>query len=66
MSIHYRLKSCKDFNTVPIDGIHISVGDLKKTIIQQKKLGTAECYYQIADSNDPTKGMCINPIPLPY
>lgn len=55
MSVHYRLKSCKDFNTVPIDGIHISVSDLRKAIIQQKKLGTADCYYQIADSNDLTK-----------
>lgn len=39
MSVHYKFKSSLDYDTVTFDGLHISVGDLKKAIIQQKKIG---------------------------
>jgi len=39
MSVHYKFKAGLDFSTVTFDGIHISVGDLKKEIIEQKRLG---------------------------
>ncbi|XP_044734609.1 E3 ubiquitin-protein ligase RBBP6 isoform X3 [Chrysoperla carnea] len=39
MSVHYKFKSSLDYDTVTFDGLHISVGDLKKAIIQQKRIG---------------------------
>ncbi|XP_068146371.1 E3 ubiquitin-protein ligase RBBP6 [Drosophila tropicalis] len=39
MSVHYKFKSTLHFDTITFDGLHISVGDLKREIIQQKKLG---------------------------
>lgn len=39
MSVHYKFKSSLDYDTVTFDGLHISVGDLKKAILQQKKIG---------------------------
>lgn len=39
MSVHYKFKSSLDFDTVTFDGLHISVADLKKAILQQKKIG---------------------------
>ncbi|XP_037956931.1 E3 ubiquitin-protein ligase RBBP6 isoform X2 [Teleopsis dalmanni] len=39
MSVHYKFKSTRDFDTITFDGLHISVGDLKKAIIHQKRLG---------------------------
>ncbi|XP_021957294.1 E3 ubiquitin-protein ligase RBBP6 isoform X2 [Folsomia candida] len=39
MSVHYKFKAALDFSTVTFDGIHISVTDLKKEIIEQKRLG---------------------------
>ncbi|CAN8008008.1 unnamed protein product [Ixodes pacificus] len=41
MSVHYKFKSSLDFDTVTFDGLHISVSDLKKSILQQKKIGKA-------------------------
>ncbi|CAG2178551.1 unnamed protein product, partial [Oppiella nova] len=39
MSVHYKFKSIKDKHTVIFDGLHISVADLKKAIMQQRKIG---------------------------
>lgn len=39
MSVHYKFKSSLEYDTVTFDGLHISVGDLKKSILQQKKIG---------------------------
>ncbi|XP_053683209.1 E3 ubiquitin-protein ligase RBBP6 [Sabethes cyaneus] len=39
MSVHYKFKSALDFDTISFDGLHISVADLKKAIIHQKRLG---------------------------
>ncbi|XP_059616019.1 E3 ubiquitin-protein ligase RBBP6 isoform X2 [Phlebotomus argentipes] len=39
MSVHYKFKSALDFDTITFDGLHISVADLKKAIIQQKRIG---------------------------
>jgi len=36
--IHYKFKSSKDYDTLTFDGLHISLGDLKKAILQHKKL----------------------------
>ena len=37
--VHYKFKSSIDYDTATFDGIHISLGDLKKAITTQKKLG---------------------------
>jgi len=37
--IHYKFKSSLDYDTLTFDGLHISLGDLKKAIIQHKRLG---------------------------
>lgn len=39
MSVHYKFKSALDYDTVTFDGLHISVGDLKSSISQQKRIG---------------------------
>lgn len=38
MSVHYKFKSTLDYDTITFDGLHISVADLKKAILQQKRL----------------------------
>ncbi|XP_076053885.1 something that sticks like glue isoform X2 [Oratosquilla oratoria] len=44
MSVHYKFKSSKEFDTLALDGVHISLGDLKEAIIQQKRLGKGQAY----------------------
>ncbi|XP_030384173.1 E3 ubiquitin ligase PARAQUAT TOLERANCE 3 [Scaptodrosophila lebanonensis] len=39
MSVHYKFKSTLNYDTITFDGLHISVGDLKREIVQQKRLG---------------------------
>ena len=39
MSVSYKFKSSFEKNTLPIDGIHIKLSDLKQAIIDQKKMG---------------------------
>lgn len=39
MSVHYKFKSALEYDTVTFDGLHISVKDLKKAIIHQKRIG---------------------------
>lgn len=39
MSVHYKFKSALEYDTVTFDGLHISVKDLKKAIVHQKRIG---------------------------
>lgn len=41
MSVHYKFKSALSYDTITFDGLHISVRDLKKSILQQKQIGKA-------------------------
>lgn len=41
MSVHYKFKSALSYDTITFDGLHISVRDLKKAILQQKQIGKA-------------------------
>lgn len=51
MSVHYKFKSALDFDTVTFDGLHISVADLKKSIVHQKRLGkTGDFDLQITNA----------------
>lgn len=58
MSVHYKFKSALDFDTISFDGLHISVDDLKKAIIHQKRLGKTQD-FDLQITNAQTKeGMC--------
>ena len=37
--MHYKFKSALEYDTITFDGLHISVKDLKNSIIQQKRIG---------------------------
>ena len=39
MSVRFKFKNDLDYQPIPCDGYHISVRDLKKTIIRKKKFG---------------------------
>lgn len=39
MSVRFKFKNDLDYQPIPCDGYHISVRDLKKTIIRRKKFG---------------------------
>ncbi len=40
--VYYKFKSAKDYNTLTFDGLGISVFDLKREIMLQKKLKGAD------------------------
>ena len=53
--VHYKFKSQKDFDTVTFDGMFISVGDLKRQIVDKKGLGrdqACELLLTNAQSNE--------------
>ena len=35
-TVHYKFKSQKDYDSIGFDGMFISVGDLKKSIVEKK------------------------------
>ncbi|KAL3497514.1 hypothetical protein ACH5RR_040246 [Cinchona calisaya] len=39
MAVYYKFKSAKDFDSIPIDGHFITVGNLKEKIFESKQLG---------------------------
>uniref|UniRef100_A0A0L8GSV9 DWNN domain-containing protein n=1 Tax=Octopus bimaculoides TaxID=37653 RepID=A0A0L8GSV9_OCTBM len=58
-SVHYKFKSCLNYDTVTFDGLHISLADLKKAIIQQKKLGkSVEFDLQITNAQSNERYVC--------
>lgn len=64
MSVHYKFKSSLEFDTISFDGLHISVDDLKKAIIHQKRLGKTQD-FDLQITNAQTKeGLFINILPL--
>jgi len=36
--IHFKFKNSLDYDSITFDGLHISLGDLKKAIMQMKRL----------------------------
>jgi hypothetical protein len=57
MSVHYKFKSAKDYDTVTFDGAFISVAELKREIIAQKKL-TANGNDLLLENAQTTEGAC--------
>lgn len=51
MSVHYKFKSALEYDTITFDGLHISVKDLKKAILHQKKIGkTSDFDLQVTNA----------------
>ncbi|XP_078274050.1 E3 ubiquitin-protein ligase RBBP6-like isoform X8 [Rhinoraja longicauda] len=48
--IHYKFSSKLNYDTVTFDGLHISLSDLKKTIMAREKLKAADCDLQITNA----------------
>lgn len=48
--IHYKFKSSLDYNSVTFDGLHLSLGDLKKAITAQKRLKPGEFDLEITNA----------------
>ncbi|CAG5131920.1 unnamed protein product [Candidula unifasciata] len=48
--IHYKFKSSLDYNSVTFDGMHMSLGDLKKAISLQKRLKPGEFDLEITNA----------------
>ncbi|KAL9653097.1 hypothetical protein ABK040_006315 [Willaertia magna] len=44
MSVFYKFKSAKDYDTISFEGSHISLGRLKQSIVAQKKLPKSQDY----------------------
>lgn len=42
MSVYYKFNSELNYSHVAFDGLHISVADLKKAILHQKRLGKSD------------------------
>lgn len=63
MSVHYKFKSALDFDTISFDGLHISVADLKKEIINKKKLGKTQD-FDLQITNAQTKEGKLNSIKI--
>ncbi|GFQ67038.1 e3 ubiquitin-protein ligase RBBP6 [Trichonephila clavata] len=59
MSVHYKFKSNLDHDTVTFDGLNISVADLKKSIMQQKKIGKSSD-FDLQITNAQTKEVYDN------
>lgn len=53
-SIHYKFKSSLDYDTITFDGLSISLGDLKKAIMHQKRMGKS-ADYDLQITNAQTK-----------
>lgn len=59
MSVHYKFKSNLDHDTVTFDGLSISVADLKKSIMHQKKIGKSSD-FDLQITNAQTKEVYDN------
>lgn len=59
MSVHYKFKSALEFSTLPVDGVNISVEDLKEAIIQQKKLSKAQPFDLIITNAETNQGKVL-------
>uniref|UniRef100_UPI00359014E9 E3 ubiquitin-protein ligase RBBP6 isoform X2 n=1 Tax=Myxine glutinosa TaxID=7769 RepID=UPI00359014E9 len=48
--VHYKFSSKLNYDTVTFDGMHISLADLKKTIMSRERLKAADCDLQITNA----------------
>ena len=66
MSVHYKFKAAIGYDTLPVDGINISLLDLKEAIIQHKHHGKAKRHlsYDLQITNAETKEIYTDDKPL--
>ena len=51
MAVHYKFNAAKEYDTLPVDGLHISLADLKDAIIHHKRLGRGDlCDLQVTNA----------------
>lgn len=51
MAVHYKFNAAKEYDTLPVDGLHISLADLKEAIIHHKRLGRGDlCDLQVTNA----------------
>lgn len=55
--IHYRFSFQADYKFIPLNGLQITVGDLKAQIMKQEHLKFSNCDLKI--SNDQDEGLLI-------
>mgnify|MGYP000137021802 CR=1 FL=1 len=61
-AIHYRFKTAKTWDTITFEGGVLSVIDLKRGIVSQKKLGKTATDFDLLLTNAQTgEGMCAVP-----
>ncbi|KAF7223498.1 transcript variant X3 [Nothobranchius furzeri] len=48
--VHYKFSSILDYNTVTFDGLHITLGELKKQIMARERLKATDCDLQITNA----------------
>lgn len=64
MSVHYKFKSALEYDTVTFDGLHISVHDLKKSILHQKRIGkNTDFDLQITNAQTKEGKLCCSIFP---
>lgn len=67
MSVHYKFKSALEYDTVTFDGLHISVKDLKNSILQQKRIGKSTDFdLQVTNAQTKEGRCCYNYSYLTY
>lgn len=49
-SVHYKFKSQNKYDTVIFDGLHISLAEFKKSIMDQQKLNATEFDLQVTNA----------------
>lgn len=59
MSVHFKFKSSRDYDTVLFEGSCISLGELKRSIIAKKKLGKSNDFDLIITNAQTGEGMLL-------
>ena len=50
MSVYYKFNAARDYDTLPIDGLYITLAALKEGITHQKRLGKGLCDLKITNA----------------
>ena len=58
MSVYYKFNAAKEYDTLPVDGLHISLADLKAAIIHQKRLGKGDVCDLLVKNAQTSESKC--------
>lgn len=59
MSVYFKFKSAKEFNSLPIEGQFISIGNLKERIFESKHLGRGNDFDLVVSNAQTNEGRFI-------